>query len=326
MLSKLSMVILLLLLIGCSKSVLDYNKLEAFDDLHASVARYSASIDSRAVSWDSLGIEYRTKISEDMSEKEYFDLIGELLRAFRDPHVWLLTPSDSMYTIDFLGYVKNYEESLVKTYLSDIETHNTSIHSAFINDSVGYLFCADFKGDEELNNQIYTNVLHKFSDTKGLVIDLRINDGGSVYNAQNLLNKFSADRVLWHTTQNRTTDGFDEKFEWFIEPDLAVLYSNPVVVLNGRFTISAGERFAMGAQLLDHMTILGDTTANTQGSVLGREMLNGWKYTLTFEKVLNPDGVNFGGIGIPPDEHIPFDPSTPNAKDYLLEKALEILN
>ena len=325
MLSKLSTLIILLLIAGCSKEVFDYSKVETFDELHKSVSRYSASIESRNIKWDSLGIEYRATISEEMTDQAYFETISELLQKFRDPHIWLLTPFESMYTIEHLGYEKNYNESITNTYLSDIEIHNTKITSAFINDSIGYLFCADFKGNEKINNEIYTSVFSKFSDTKGLIIDLRINDGGSVYNAQNLLSKLSNQRILWHTTQNRTLNGFDDKFEWFIEPDPNIFYPNKVVVLNGRFTVSAGERFSIGAKLLDNLTILGDTTANTQGSVMGREMLNGWKYTLTFEKCLAPNGINYAGMGIPPDEYIDFDNSDLKNIDSILEKAIELL-
>lgn len=314
-----------LLILGCSKETFKYSKLEAYDDLQESISRYSASIASRNINWDSLGIAYRSNISEDMTESEYFEGISELLRAFRDPHVWLISPIASMYTIDHLGYEKNYEESLTNSYLSNVEIHNPKIKSAFINDSIAYLFCADFKGDEALNNEIYSLVFNKFSNTKGLIIDLRINDGGSVYNAQNLLNKLSDERVFWHTTQNRTLDGFDDKFEWFIEPDPNTFYPNKVIVLNGRFTISAGERFAIGAKQLNNLTIIGDTTANTQGSVMGREMMNGWKYTLTFEKCLDPNGLNYAGIGIPPDEYISFESSTSDNRDYILERAIKLL-
>jgi len=326
MLYKLSIIISVFLISGCSKDTFNYNKLEAYDDLHESIARYSASIESRNINWDSLGSVYRPIISENMTESEYFEEVSELLKEFRDPHVWLLTPLDSLYTIDHLGYTKNYNAALTDTYLNNIEKHNTQIISAYINDSIGYIFCADFKGDEHTNNEIYTTIINKLSNTKGLIIDLRINDGGSVYNAQNLLNKFADSKTLWHTTQNKTLDGFDEKHEWYIEPDKVATYPNNVVILNGRFTVSAGERFAIGAKLLDNLIILGDTTANTQGSVMGREMLNGWKYTLTFEKCLAPNGVNYGGLGIPPDEFVSYGSSILDNRDYLLERAIEILN
>ena len=110
-----------------------------------------------------------------------------------------------MFTIDFLGYKNNYNDSLLNNkYLTDVKSHNSVIKSGFINDSIGYLACKDFQGDLSNNNQIYISALEKLKDTKGLIIDLRFNDGGSVYNARNLLNKFTSRQVLWHTTQNRT--------------------------------------------------------------------------------------------------------------------------
>lgn len=325
MLYKLPIIIILLLTAGCARDIFEYSKIEAYDDLHQSISMYSASIASRNINWDSLGEIYRADISEEMTEREYFAAISELLQTFRDPHIWLLAPFESMYTIDHLGYEKNYDESLVNNYLSEVEIHSPQIKSAFINDSIGYLFCGDFKGNYAINNDMYIAAFNRFANTKGLIIDLRINDGGSVYNAQNVLNKLANESVLWHTTQNRTLDGFDDPFEWFIEPDPDIFYPNEVIVLNGRYTISAGERFAIGATLLDQLTIIGDTTANTQGSVMGREMLNGWRYTLTFEKCIAPNGINYAGTGIPPDEYIHFDSITSNNQDSILEKAIELL-
>lgn len=47
MFPKLSIITIVLLTLGCNKENFDYNKLESFDDLHNSISRYSASIESR---------------------------------------------------------------------------------------------------------------------------------------------------------------------------------------------------------------------------------------------------------------------------------------
>lgn len=194
-----------------------------------------------------------------------------------------------------------------------------------ISGSIGYIFCADFKGDLTANNGIFRAIIEKFENTKGLIIDLRINDGWSAYNAQKLLNKLTQKRRLWHTTQNRTKNGLDSPYEWYIEPDNTPNYKNKVVVLTVRYTVSAGERFVLGAKLLDHVTIVGDTMAITQGSVMGREMLNGWQYTFTFEEVLNANGVNHAGVGIAPDYYIPTNETITSSSDQALERAIGII-
>ena len=325
---KLSFLIFSLLLISCRKeNISNKNKQAAFEDLHESIFRYSASIEERKVNWDSLGKVYRARITEEMSDAQYFDQIGELLRHFRDPHIWLISPEKTMYTIDHLNYTKNFDDSLLsEKYLLAEKWHSEFIQSAFINDTIAYLRCLNFKGDIARTNEIYTSVLNRLKNTDGLIIDLRFNDGGSVYNAQNLLNKLTDTRTFWHTTQNKTLEGFDEKREWYIEPDPNVNYSKKIILLTGRYTISAGERFAMGAKKMAKLLVVGDTTSNTQGSVMGREMLNGWEYTFTFEKCLTPEGENFAGKGVPPDYTIDSQEAIVDEMDNVLEVAIDLLN
>ncbi|MEQ9168435.1 MAG: S41 family peptidase [Fulvivirga sp.] len=326
MLSKLSFLIILLFLVSCQEQVDPSNKLAVYDELCTSIAKYSASIEARNVNWDSLTLAYRLSISNSLSEDEYFEIVGELLRNFKDPHVWLIAPKQSMYTIDYLNYERNFSKELILSqYIEQLATYNSSIFTGMISGSIGYVFCANFKGDVTATNRIFSDIIERFENTKGLIIDLRINDGGNVYNAQNLLNKLTQKRSLWHTTQNKTKNGLDRPYEWHIEPDNTSNYKNKVVVLTGRYTVSAGERFVIGAKLLDHVTIVGDTTANTQGSVMGREMLNGWQYTFTFEKVLDAKGVNHAGVGIAPDCYIPSNETIIKNNDQAIERAIEII-
>lgn len=102
MLSKLSFLIPLLFILSCLEEVDSLNKLAVYDELCTSIARYSASIEARNVNWDSLILAYRPSISNSLSDDEYYELVGEFLRNFKDPHVWLIAPKRSMYTIYYL--------------------------------------------------------------------------------------------------------------------------------------------------------------------------------------------------------------------------------
>ncbi len=317
----------LLLCTACNKASNEpYDKVAAFEDLWSSFNRYSASIDARNLDWSGLRAQYLPLVNNDMSATAYFELMSQFLLAIRDPHVHLISPTRAMYTIDYLNYRRNINFNLTEqNYLQSVERHSASIVSATINDSIAYLYASDFKGDRETVAAIYKEIIQKQQSKKALIIDLRENDGGSVYNAQSLLNRIAPERKLWHTTENKTLGGFDEKFNWYFEPTTPSFKNKKIIVLIGRYTISAGERFSIGANLLDHVTTLGDTTANTQGSVMGREMLNGWKYTLTFERCLAPDGTNYGGVGIAPDIYVPTLSLDLNTEDALLEKAIELV-
>ncbi|MEM6298203.1 MAG: S41 family peptidase [Bacteroidota bacterium] len=320
---SLPFLIFFLWLTSCTEDSKNYSKRKAFDDLVSGVARYSASIETRNVNWDSLTAVYGAQVDENIGEMAFFELTAELLRHFRDPHVWLLSPSREMYTIKHLEYAQNFDEAFLDQYVRDWQTHTPTIRTGIIDGNIGYLLCTSFQGDVDTNNQGYQAAIQRLQTTDGLIIDIRPNGGGNAYNAQNLLNKITDEKRIWHITQNKVHDGFDTPYTWRMQPDPEVLYNEQVVVLAGRYTISAGERFCIGAKALPKVTLVGDTTANTQGSIMAREMLNGWTYTLTFEKVTDAQGVNYGGIGVPPDVYIA--PTLADGNDVTLAYAISVL-
>lgn len=289
------------------------------EDLCESLERYSVSIWRPGIDYQEVKTEYLSASTSEMSETAFFNQTKDFLLHFSDPHIWLNAPFEDMYSIDYLGYTKNINfTTIVHHYLENIQYHTSSIVSGTINDSIAYLCLFDFKGD---NSELYHSIIDGFSDKSGLIIDVRDNNGGNVYNAQSVLNKLADEKKLWHSTQNRTTNGLDDPYWWYIEPEDEP-FTKKVIVLTGRYTISAGERFVLGANTLSHVINIGDTTANTQGSVMGRELLNGWKYSFTFEKVLDANGASYEGIGISPDIYFQSNILDFSTSDPILEEAL----
>jgi len=56
----------------------------------------------------------------------------------------------------------------------------------------------------------------------------------------------------------------------------------------------------MAFRVLPNVTILGDTTNGAHGTMIGRELANGWFYSLVPQKVQLPDGRSYEGIGLAP--------------------------
>ena len=65
--------------------------------------------------------------------------------------------------------------------------------------------------------------------------------------------------------------------------------------------ISAGERAVMALNKLPNVTMIGDTTNGAHATLVGRELANGWYYSLVTQKVELADGQSYEGIGIAPD-------------------------
>jgi C-terminal processing protease CtpA/Prc len=127
------------------------------------------------------------------------------------------------------------------------------------------------------------------------------------------------------TKNGKGPDDFTEWYEWNIHPK-GEFVDKPIIVLTDRFTISAGERSVMAFKTLPNATIMGDTTNGAHGTMIGRELANGWFYSLVPQKVELFDGKSYEGIGLAPDIFSKNSMSEINdGVDMTLQKAIDKL-
>ena len=82
----------------------------------------------------------------------------------------------------------------------------------------------------------------------------------------------------------------------------------------------------MAFQSLPNATLVGDTTNGAHSTMIGRELANGWKYTIATQKVRLADGRSYEGIGIAPDMPVRNNlADLKNGHDAVLEKAIDLL-
>ena len=98
-------------------------------------------------------------------------------------------------------------------------------------------------------------------------------------------------------------DDYTEWFDWYIEPK-GEYFDKPIVYLTDRYTISAGERMTYAMKSLPNVLHMGDTTNGSISSMAGRDLANGWKYSIVPQKIEGFDGVYYEGVGIPPEVYI----------------------
>jgi hypothetical protein len=79
-------------------------------------------------------------------------------------------------------------------------------------------------------------------------------------------------------------------------------YTGPIILLVGHDTVSAAENFAM--MLTDNqrpLHVVGRTSAGTNGSITGLEVLGHYSVSFTGQDLRHADGSRFIGIGLVPD-------------------------
>lgn len=193
-----------------------------------------------------------------------------------------------------------------------------------LDNDIGLLTIRRFWGEnfEEVFNDIFP-LLEK---TKGLIVDVRKNDGGNSNNSVYVMSHLSSKPFYtsnWSTpVYNAAYDSWDRPQEWYSEkgelvtPDSSIIpYQKPIAMLIGARTYSAGEDFCSYYQQADIGPMIGSLTAGSTGNPTGINLVKDiWGQVCTKRDVFY-DGTEFVGYGVQPDISVEY-----TADDYLADK------
>ena len=190
--------------------------------------------------------------------------------------------------------------------------------------TIGYLYLA-WIGDNMLE---MNNILDFFSESDGLIIDMRHNGGGNFTYAFSEFGRFTDEERFVFRSKTKNGKGpndYTQWYDWNIYPS-GEYFNKPVVLLTDRYTISAGERAVMALKTLPNLVHLGDTSNGAFSTKIGKELANGWYYSVVTQKIEYQDGVYYEGTGMPPDIYMKnTEEEIQNGQDLNLEEALNIL-
>jgi C-terminal processing protease CtpA/Prc len=134
----------------------------------------------------------------------------------------------------------------------------------------------------------------------------------------------NAERLVF-TSKTKSGPGpndYTELYNWNISPS-GTYFNKPIVLITDRYTISASERAVMAFKVLPNVTIVGDTTNGAIGTKIGKELANGWFYSIVTQKTYYQGGNTFEGVGIPPDIYVKnTNAQMANGQDKTLEEAI----
>lgn len=288
-----------------------------------------APFGERGVDWSQAYGQFRPMVTANSTDDELFDALSQLLGTLDDGHVTLTAPGRNVFISNTI------RRELIDDDLFDLEVvknnylepgfkvgpEGSYIYGKVNGQSVGYIFF-EYVGD---NFFVMGDFLDQFSDAEGIIIDMRHNDGGDFTFAFSEIGRLTNQRSLAFRSKTKNGIGpgdFTPWFDWYVEP-VAPFFTKPVVVLTDRFTISAGERAVMAFITFPNTLTMGDTTNGAHGTMIGRELPNGWFYSLVPQKVELFDGKSYEGIGLAPDIYVKNKLSDILAgKDETLETAI----
>ena len=180
---------------------------------------------------------------------------------------------------------------VVKIKRDEINLDETFAKSAIINgkNKIGYIYLPEFYADFERPNgpRCAADVAKEIKKLKaenvnGIILDLRGNGGGSLYDVVQMVGLFIKDGPVCQVL------GRDEKPSILRDTDQGILYDGPLTVMVDGTSASASEIFAAAIQDYKRGIIVGSASTYGKGTV--QRMIS-----------LNPDG-GFQTPGKKPDE------------------------
>ncbi len=172
--------------------------------------------------------------------------------------------------------------SLIRDEIVQDETFARSVTVNNGKSKIGYIllpeFYADFdnpKGARSFDDVRKEVIKLKAEKVDGIIIDLRNNGGGSLYDVVQMAGLFIEDGPI---VQVKDRDGKPSVLK---DKDRSVLYDGPLAVMVNEFSASASEIFAAAIQDYKRGVIIGSTTTYGKGTVqrnigLDKEQMGGF--------------------------------------------------
>ena len=269
-------------------------------------------------------------VNETLSQDSLFGIFGYIVLQLKDGHTWI-DNGDSVivHDIEALDDINLDQDVVDNIYLkSDYKTiglHNRLKYTLLDNDQIGYVELRGF-GDEYLDEEV-DRMLTYFSNTKGLIFDVRENGGGDPFMATLFARHFADKEYLLGDEYFKTGPGSDDfsSSKMFLTPAEGVIYSNPVMILTNRLCFSATTSFIYNMDVMPQVKKIGRRTGGGSGGSADGFLANGWHWQMSTSEFIDLNGTHLDN-GVDPDINIILD-TTDTSKDEIIERAIqEILN
>ncbi|HEY0930740.1 MAG TPA: S41 family peptidase [Gemmatimonas sp.] len=188
----------------------------------------------------------------------------------------------------------------------------------WLGDSIAHVRLTSFDSDSIL--QDFQSILPALRSARGLVLDVRGNNGGNSANGWGILAHLTADSIPlqeWRTrihhaafkgwgrpgyAQDSAFSPFESHGRYPPSADPLIL---PTIILQDHETFSAAEDFLVAASTIPHIVTMGQLSGGSTGNPIFWQLPGGGFARMVSKHDRYPDGREFVGTGVQPNRPLP---------------------
>jgi carboxyl-terminal processing protease len=296
--------------------------------------------DVRTVNWDSLSRIYRSKINAQSSNTDLINAMSALMLPFGDLHLNFNTIPNRFYNPALFTFFPDFNNlpnvinnaAFEKSLKSPLKAYKSLFFYAKTSENIGYVNIKTFSDDnfKQADFEYFNTILEELKDTKGLVLDVRQNGGGSENFAQIVAGRLVANAQTYKYTRikiGRSKTDYTDFLPSTLSPSGSWQYTKPIVVLTNAYAYSTAINLVMMLRTQTHVTTMGTPTGDGVAGGISREMPNGWRLQIPSGLAFLPDKTAVEGSGgiKPKVEATISEDNRKNGVDAILDKALLLL-
>lgn len=329
---------------GCPGEGMPFAVLNAFwSDLDRRYAVFPQRL--LGLTWAEVGRAACAKLSPTTTDAALYEVLLEMARALDDGHTRVV--ADELGRRD-AAWVTGYAHGdLMSQLLANVELRYLDGPLARGESpgfawgrigELGYLHLGTFEAlsesvEEEDDTaaaiRIVAMAMRDFATARGLVVDLRANEGGWDEVQLAVARWFAGERSHAYSKQRRSGPGHADlgppEAVWVEEGEPGA-FAGRVIVLTSGWTFSAAETFALALRTRPRARLVGEPTSGHFSDLFTGQLPNGWSYSFSGELYRAADGEIYEARGVPVEIEAPFDAASfAQGRDSMLEVALSML-
>jgi len=283
--------------------------------------------DKLGVHWSRVLEDKRGALGGAADAASFARMLATTLTRAKDKHLWL--EADGVRVGTYINPVTpNADPGLLRRTVPGYAALSPSVFSGRFDDGVGYLAIHTWSLDEADEVRAAFDAIWSMHDAPGLIIDMRLNGGGSEALAREVAGCFverPTPYAMHETVDPDAPGGFAPAQTRTLMPSTRrPRYRGEVVVLTGPVVMSSAEAFVLMMKAAG-ATIVGAATQGSSGNPRPYDLGNGVTLYLPSWRAMTLEGRPIEGLGIDPDVRVETDPDDSGRSDPVLERARSVL-